>query len=100
MNTPTPEQNEKIPAEQMQKLCNKLDDLKNALEKKDPQMSQHLRESHMLLISFPETTHLLEDHEIKLLLDAAQKHTEIEIVKAATSKGGKGSRSKVNVDEL
>jgi hypothetical protein len=61
-------------------------------------MPSHLRASHQLLISYPETVHLLDDDEIARLISAAQIHTQIEIVKAGTAKAG--SRKKISADDL
>jgi len=80
------------------KLTMSLASLEQALLAKDPMMPRHLRESHQLLTSYPETVHLLDDDEIARLISAAQIHTGIEIVKAAASKGG--SRKKISVDDL
>jgi len=80
------------------KLTMSLASLEQALLAKDPMMPKHLKESHQLLISYPETVHLLDDDEIARLISAAQIHTGIEIVKAAASKGG--SRKKISADDL
>jgi hypothetical protein len=61
-------------------------------------MPQHLRASHQLLISYPETVHLLDDAEIARLISAAQIHTQIEIVKASTASAGR--KKKITVDDL
>jgi hypothetical protein len=61
-------------------------------------MPSHLRASHQLLISYPETVHLLDDDEIARLISAAQIHTQIEIVKAGTAKAG--GRKKISADDL
>jgi hypothetical protein len=91
----------KLPPEILEKANEKLTALRAKLEAKDPMMAQHLRESHSLLQSFPETVYLLDDSEIKLLLDAAQEYTKIKIVEAASKpKSGAGSRKAVNVDDL
>jgi hypothetical protein len=100
MMQPTIEQVDRIPQLVLDKITGKLDSVRTALLAKDPQMAQHLRESHSLLQQYPETAHLLDDAEIKLLLDAAQEYTKIKIV-AEASKGGKGgSRKAVNVNDL
>ena len=58
-------------------------------------MPQHLRQSHSLLIQYPETVNLLEDSEVALLIGAAKEHTKIEIVKgkAPSAKAKKPSAS-------
>ena len=80
------------------KLTMSLASLEQALLAKDPMMPKHLKESHQLLISYPETVHLLDDDEIARLISAAQIHTGVEIVKAAAAKGG--SRKKISADDL
>jgi len=67
---------------------------------KDPMMPQHLRNTHSLLISYPETVHLLEDAEISRIISAAQVHTKTEIVKAVAAKKSTGGRAKLNIDDL
>jgi len=88
----------RIPDTTMRSLEMSLASLEQALLAKDPMMPQHLRNTHSLLISYPETVHLLEDKEIALIIDAAEMHTKTEIVKAAVAK--KAGRVKVSVDSL
>jgi len=88
-----------IPPDVLDRLDSHLASLEQALLDKDPMMPQHLRNSHSILISYPETVHLLEDHEIARLIDAAEIHTKTEIVKA-TVKKGTGTRKKVEVSDL
>lgn len=87
-----------LPPDVVSKLTMSLASLEQALLEKDPMMPRHLRESHQLLITYPETVHLLDDDEIARLISAAQIHTGIEIVKAAAAKGG--SRKKISADDL
>jgi hypothetical protein len=64
-------------------------------------MPQHLRNTHSLLVSYPETVHLLDDAEIARIIDAAEVHTKTEIVKAvAAGKSSGGSRKKVDIGDL
>ena len=88
-----------IPPDVLDRLDNHLASLEQALLDKDPMMPQHLRNSHSILISYPETVHLLEDHEIARLIDAAEIHTKTEIVKATVKKAA-GTRKKVDVSDL
>ena len=88
-----------IPPDVLDRLDSHLASLEQALLDKDPMMPQHLRNSHSILISYPETVHLLDDHEIARLIDAAEIHTKTEIVKA-TVKKGTGTRKKVDVSDL
>jgi hypothetical protein len=96
------QQSDKIPADIMLRLETSLATLEQTLLEKDPMMPQHLRNTHSLLISYPETVHLLDDKEIALIIDAAEVHTKTEIIKAAAkgSGAGAGSRKKVSVSEL
>jgi hypothetical protein len=77
------QQNDKIPQDILMRLESSLASLQQALTAKDPMMPQHLRSTHSLLISYPETVHLLDDSEIALIIDAAEVHTKTEIVKAS-----------------
>jgi hypothetical protein len=80
----------KIPEDVMKSLQSSMAGIEAGLLKQDPEMKNHLRESHRLLISYPETVHLLEDHEISKLIDAQQQLTNTRIVSdLAKSKGGK-----------
>lgn len=84
-----------VPPDVMAKLEMALASLEQALITKDPMMPQHLRQSHSVLIQYPETVNLLSDEEIARLIDAAEIHTKTEIVKAAVSgKGGSSTRAK------
>jgi hypothetical protein len=87
-----------LPPDVVAKLTMSLASLEQALLEKDPMMPQHLRASHQLLLSYPETVHLLDDDEIARLISAAQIHTQIEIVKAGTAKAG--GRKKISADDL
>ena len=88
-----------IPPDVLDRLDSHLASLEQALLEKDPMMPQHLRNSHSILISYPETAHLLEDSEIAMLIDAAEIHTKTEIIKA-TVKKATGTRKKVDVSDL
>lgn len=80
------------------KLEMALASLEQSLLAKDPMMPHHLRNSHQLLITYPESVALLDDQEIATLIGAAQVHTGIEVVKAAAPKTG--GRKKITVDDL
>lgn len=97
----TPTDTNTIPSDVLSKLEMSLASLESSLLAKDPMMPQHLRNTHSLLISYPETVHLLDDEEISRIIAAAQVHTKTEIVKA-TAKGtsASGSRKKVSIDDL
>lgn len=89
-----------IPPDILARLDQSLGHLEQSLLDKDPMMPQHLRNTHSLLISYPETVHLLEDHEVARIIDAAELHTKTEIVKAAATGKGTGTRKKVDVSDL
>ena len=88
-----------IPPDVLDRLDSHLASLEQALLEKDPMMPQHLRNTHSILISYPETVHLLEDGEIARLIDAAEIHTKTEIIKATVKKAA-GTRKKVDVSDL
>jgi hypothetical protein len=90
-----------VPADVLNRLESSLASLETALLEKDPMMPQHLRNTHSLLISYPETVHLLDDAEIARIIDAAEVHTKTEIVKAVAAKSSTGgTRKKVSVTDL
>ena len=88
-----------IPPDVLDRLDSHLASLEQALLDKDPMMPQHLRNSHSILISYPDTVHLLEDHHIARLIDATEIHTKTEIIKATVKKSA-GTRKKVEVSDL
>ena len=88
-----------IPPDVLDRLDSHLASLEQALLEKDPMMPQHLRNTHSILISYPESVHLLEDAEIARIIDAAEIHVKTEIVKA-TVKKGTGTRKKIDIGDL
>ena len=99
MKTPSSDQSSHIPPQIMQDLAIKMGQLQTSLLAADPMMPNHLRESHRLLITYPETVHLLDDSEIALLVQAAEKHTNTQIV-SAVAKGKGSSKKKIGADDL
>jgi hypothetical protein len=91
-----------IPQDVYNRLEASLAALEQSLLANDPLMPQHLRNSHAVLVSYPETVHLLQDHEVARLIDAAEMHTKTEIVKATVkgSGAGSGSKKKITVSDL
>lgn len=90
-----------IPTDILDKLTMNLASLEQSLLAKDAMMPVHLRSTHSLLITYPETVHLLDDSEIALIIDAAEMHTKTEIVKAGSTKSaGAGSRKKLGAADL
>ena len=92
MKEPTESLKGKIPEQILSDLRMKMASLEKALLEKDPEMPNHLRESHRLLITYPESVHLLDDSEIHHLIEAAEEHTKVKIVQEAAK--GKGTRKK------
>lgn len=91
----------KIPADVMQRLDTTLAHLEQALLAKDPMMPQHLRNTHSIITSYPEATHLLNDQQIALIIKSAQEMTKTEIVSAiAAGKGAAKRASKLGVADL
>ena len=86
----------KIPPDIYQSLDSKLRALEASLLKLDPELPKHLRESHALLITYPESVHLLQDEEIANLVRAAEQWTKTSIVNDA-NKGTTG-RGKKKID--
>ena len=89
-----------IPPDILDRLNTSLASLESALAAKDPMLSNHLRSSHQILISYPETVHLLDDTEVARLISAAQVHAKVEIVKAAAAKTTRATAKKALIDEF
>lgn len=100
MKQATPEQSNRIPAQIMQDLALKMGALQRSLLAVDPEMPNHLRESHRLLITYPESVALLDDDEIAALIQAAEKHTQTQIVSAVAKGKGSSSKKKISADDL
>ena len=90
-----------IPPETLEKLRMHLASLEGKLTAGDPEIKEHLRNTHSLLITYPETVHLLDDDEIRGLIILQQDYAQTQIVKEV-AKGGAGSRSKkqITLDDL
>lgn len=96
-----PSETAAIPADVMHKLMLSMASVESALLTKDPEMPKHLQESHRLLISYPETVHLLEDTEIAALIDAAEILTNTQIVKdAVKGKASNKALSRLTASDL
>jgi hypothetical protein len=70
----------------LDKLQQEMQKLEAALKADDPDMPAYLRESHKVLVSHPETAHLLDDEEINLLIRAAEQHTKVQIIAEVAKK--------------
>lgn len=88
----------KIPADILTSLQVKLGQLEQSLLKQDPEMKNHLRESHALLITYPETAHLLDDQEIANLVKAAEVWTNTYVVSEAAKGKGTSRKGKKEID--
>jgi len=90
-----------IPQDVMSKLVMAMASLESGLLTKDPDMPRHLQESHRLLITYPESVHLLEDTEIAALIQAAEIHTNTQIVKdAVKGKAANKALARLTADDL
>lgn len=76
----------RIPQDVYNRLNSVLLDLETTLVAKDPMMPQHLRTIHGMIMAYPESTHLLKDTEIALIIQGAQEHTKVQIVSEAAKK--------------
>jgi hypothetical protein len=92
----------KVPQDVYNKLDAALSSLEKALLEKDPLMKNHLRESHALLVTYPETVVLLKPEEVNTLIRAAEKHTQTQIVADVVKGKGTGITRKksVSVDDI
>lgn len=95
-----PEILNKLPADVVDKLTANMASLDAALLASDPLMPNHLRNIHALLISYPETVHLLDDAEIAQLINAAELHTKVSIIKSVAAKPASSRKTKVTADDL
>ena len=100
MKPATTEQSSRIPPQIMQDLSMQMGKLQASLLAFDPEMPNHLRESHRLLITYPESVALLDDVEIAALIQAAEKHTQTQIVTAIAKGKGSTSKKKISADDL
>lgn len=90
----------KIPPDILARLNDSLSSIEQALINNDPMISNHLRASHSLLISYPETVHLLDDTEVARLIKAAEVHTKVTIAKVTAPKTAKASAKKAALDDF
>jgi len=91
---------DRIPQVQYEKLMQSMQALQAALLEKDPLMPQHLKASHEVLVGYPETVHLLDDAEVAALLQAAQQHKNISIIKAPAKPATSRKVAKLSADDL
>ena len=92
----------KVPQDVYKKLDSALASLETALLEKDPLMKNHLRESHALLVTYPETVVLLKPSEVNTLIRAAEKHTQTQIVSdvAKGKSSGITRKKSISTDDI
>ena len=96
----TPES--KVPPEVIERVKDSMQKLQASLLARDPDMPNHLRESHKLLISYGDVASLLSDAEIHTLIQAAEIYTDTKITttKEKATKAATNRISKMNADDL
>lgn len=92
--------NNKIPQGVLTALQSQLNSLEKGLLTNDPDLHSYLKETHKLLISYPESVHLLDDTNMRVVLDAQQKWTNMEIVKAVAAKKKSTKAKNFDLGEL
>ena len=101
VSTLKPEQQAKIPPDVFAQVKMKLAEYTQALLAKDPEMPRHLQESHRLLLSYPETTHLLEDSEIAEIIKGQEQLMRTQIVSdSAKKKTSAKATARLSSDDL
>lgn len=90
---------QRIPSDILEKLQFEMASLEGKLLAQDPEMKGHLAATHRLLISYPESVHLLDDSGVALLIQAAQKHMQVSIV-SEVAKGKGKAKAKPSVEDL
>jgi hypothetical protein len=83
-------------------LQEKIKHLQNLLLADDPKMPGHLRAIHGELIQYEELSHLLNEDEIAIILDAQQKKMGITLAAETTKaiKSKSGGIKNVKADDL
>lgn len=80
--------------EQHDQILQRLGYLQEAMLAQDPQIKNHLKEIHRLMITHEELVHLLSDDEIAKIMGAQQIVTNTTLVAATTGKKASTSASK------
>lgn len=93
MKEPSSSVQQALPPEILESLRLHLASLESQLLATDPKMKEHLASSHRLLISYPETVHLLEDHEIALVIKRQEEFSNQRIVADTAAGKTKGKRT-------
>lgn len=87
-------ENSFISTPQYEQLMQRLGFLEEALTTQDPQMKNHLKEIHKMLIQYEELVHLLKDEEIAKIMAGQQVITNTTLVAAVTAKSAKTAVAK------
>lgn len=87
----------KIPDQQLERLMHSLGSLEFKLVAGDPDISTHLKESHAVIIAYPESVQLLKDKDIANLIRASELYTKVQITK---QEAAKGTRKKLSADDI
>lgn len=78
----------------------RIENIKQAMLKDDPQLPTHLAAIHSALIQYEELVHLLSDEEIKTLIDGQKKHMNVSFVKEVTEKKTRVKVPKATADDF
>ena len=87
----------KIPEQQFARLMESLGSLELKLNAGDSDISTHLKESHAVIIAYPESVQLLKDKDIANLLRASELYTKVQITK---QEAAKGTRKKLSAEDI
>lgn len=87
----------KIPEQYLERLMHSLGSLELKLKAADPDISTHLKESHAVIIAYPESVQLLKDSDIANLIKASELYTKVQITK---QEAAKGTRKKLSADDI
>ena len=89
-----------IPLNIMEELVGEIKAVEEGLLKKDPMMKVHLQRSHRMIMEYPETAVLLEDHEIATIINGLKMHTNVEIAKSPARASTGKKAAKLTLDDL
>jgi hypothetical protein len=78
---------------QQEQLLHRLASLEAALTAQDPEMKNHLREIHKLMIGHEELVHFLSDEQIAVIMNSQQVVTSTTLAVVAAPKKSKAAAS-------
>lgn len=92
----------KVPPEIMLRVQEAMSKLESSLLAADPDMPNHLRESHKLLVTYGDVASLLSDAQIHTLIQAAEIWTDTKITttKEKSTKAATNRISKMSADDI